>query len=470
MLAATLPGLALVDPLPLFLFLALVAAARIWTLPMFDRASFAVSFVPTLAAGMVLGPVGASFGGLVSGIGHGIVRRLVWYKLLFNTGNYILGATVATLFFRAFGEKPLPENLPYVVALGAATGLVHYSHTLLTSAAIAAERRTPYRATFREHFGWLWPQYAVLGVMAALVAVAYCAFGVPGVAAFVAPPAMMIYVAKQYVHRTSEGVRQLRALNAELQTEIQQRATAEERNAELARQAARAAALEEANRVRTQFISVASHELRTPLTAIVGHGELLLADMPDADPRHAMAAAIVDSAREMTDLVEHMLDASRIEIGALRLQPAEVDLAALVANVLASFSPGAPHHELVASIAPDAASVRADPHRLRQVLTNLVGNAIKYSPDGGPVEVRTRRAAPDRVEILVADRGLGVPKNQRAHLFDPYRRVDDPQHRRIEGTGLGLYIVRSLAELHGGSVRVESEVGRGSTFVVSLPA
>src|SRR5205823_5559898 len=170
-------------------------------------------------------------------------------------------------------------------ALGAATGLVHFGHTFVTSAAIATERRAAYLDTFREHFAWLWPQYLVLGVMAALVAVAYCAFGLPGVAAFVAPPAMMIYVSKQYVDRTAEGVRQLRALNAELESEIRQHAAAEERNAELAHGAARAAALEEANRVKTRFISVASHELRTPLTAIVGYTELLLDDTPSDDPR-----------------------------------------------------------------------------------------------------------------------------------------------------------------------------------------
>src|SRR5207237_2668224 len=126
-----------------------------------------------------------------------------------NTGNYIIGATVATLFFGAFGTKPQPENLPYVIALGAATGLVHFGHTFVTSAAIAAERRSSYLDAFREHFAWLWPQYAVLGVMAALVAVAYCAFGLPGVAAFVAPPAMMVYVSNQSVDRTGEAVRRL---------------------------------------------------------------------------------------------------------------------------------------------------------------------------------------------------------------------------------------------------------------------
>src|SRR5207244_4507887 len=178
-----------------------------------------------------------------------------------------------------------------------ATGLIHYSHMLLTAVAIAVEHRTSPLRAWTEEFAWLWPQYAVLGVLAVLLALAYHEFGLAGAAAFVAPPVLMLYNAKQYVDHTTDSVRQLRglndellALNDDLARAIKQREATEEENARLAHEAARAAALEELSRLKSRFISVASHELRTPLTTVVGYTELILADTPDEDPRRSMVA------------------------------------------------------------------------------------------------------------------------------------------------------------------------------------
>lgn len=464
-----LPEILDLEPLAILLLAALVVLLRSGSLELFDRSSFSISVVPTLAAGVLFGIPGAVVVAPVSAVVRGLRHRSAWYKVLYNASIYIVASAAAAWTFHAFGVAVEPANLVPLLPAGALAGVVYYLHTFLTAGAIAVERRASPLRVWAEHFRWLFPEYAVLGVMSLLLGLAHAAFGLAGTAVFLLPPLMMHFVAKQYVDRTTEGVRQLRALNAELQDEIAHRIAAEEENARLTREAARAAALEEMNRLKSRFISVASHELRTPLTAIVGYTELLLADTPPDDPRHPMIAETNQSAQQLIRLVENMLDASRMEIGKLAVNPVDVDLAAFVPALLAHFGT-ATTHALVADVADDARHARADPIRLRQILLNLVGNAIKYSPEGGPVEVWTRRGEPGFVEILVSDRGLGIPPEQQAHIFDPYQRVDDPSHKRIEGTGLGLYIVRSLAELHGGSVRVESQVGRGSTFIVSLPA
>jgi signal transduction histidine kinase len=475
-LVGSLPALGRLDLVPLVLLTALVVAARAQTLPVYGRASYSISTVPVLAAGMLLGAPGGVVVALASGLALALFRRLPWYKALFNCGNYVLAASVAATLFHAAGARMAPDNLPFLLVLAVATGLIHYTHMLLTAVAIAVEHRiSPLRA-WTEEFAWLWPQYAVLGVLSVLLALAYHEFGLAGAAAFVAPPVLMLYNAKQYVEHTTDSVRQLRGLNDELLTlngdlarAIEQREATEEENARLAHEAARAAALEELSRLKSRFISVASHELRTPLTAVVGYADLVLSDTPKDDPRHAMLTTAQRCARQLAGLVDNLLDASRIEAGQLSVHPTSVDLDAVVAAVLEVVRVGAPKHTLIAAVG-GARWVRADPDRLRQILMNLVGNAVKYSPAGGQVLVAARPGADGQVELSVSDQGLGIPADELDRIFDPYQRVSSTATRRIKGTGLGLFIVRNLVELHGGTIRVESVVGRGSTFAVSLPS
>src|SRR5205823_3891568 len=151
----------------------------------------------------LLGAPGAIAVALVSGLANGLISRLPWYKALFNCGNYMLAAAVASTAFHATGALLTPDNLPLLLVVAAATGLAHFTHTLLTAVAIAVEHRTSPLRAWTEHFAWLWPQYAALGVLALLLALAYHEFGVAGAAAFVVPPAMMLFTAKQYIDRTT---------------------------------------------------------------------------------------------------------------------------------------------------------------------------------------------------------------------------------------------------------------------------
>jgi signal transduction histidine kinase len=306
--------------------------------------------------------------------------------------------------------------------------------------------------------------------MGLLLALAYRGFGLSGVAIFLIPPIMMRYVAKQYVDRTLKNVRQLRSLNEKLEGEIAQRVAAEAEIAQLASEAARAHALEELNRLKTEFISIASHELRTPMTTILGFSELLQNQMAEEDPNRLFISYIHEDAQQLSDLVNNLLDISRIESGRLSLEPETIDLVATLDPLLQSLGTPAPLHRLYAEIAPEARWVYADPSKVIQILTNLIGNAIKYSPKGGRVQISSRLDyTPGWVTIEVTDQGIGIPADQLERIFERFQRVQSAETGGIRGTGLGLYIVRQLVEIHGGSIRVESEMGRGSLFACTLP-
>ena len=230
------------------------------------------------------------------------------------------------------------------------------------------------------------------------------------------------------------------------------------------------AARQEVNRLQTEFVGVVSHELRTPLTALLGFSELLLAeDVPDSDRREG-TTLLHNGAQRLRHLVEQLLDVSRIDHARLELRLGPVSVAEATEQALHSIA-ALPHGlEISQRFEPDLPPVLADHEKLVQILTNLVSNAVKYSPDGGQITIDARRVGPS-VRIEIADQGLGLPSHELDSIFDRFHRVDDERRRTIEGTGLGLYITRQLVEMHGGTVTVHSlGKGHGSTFTVVLPA
>ena len=229
--------------------------------------------------------------------------------------------------------------------------------------------------------------------------------------------------------------------------------------------------LEALESVRREFVANVSHELRTPLTSITAFLETLLDGAwrdPEAAPRFLRVAQ--ESAARMTALVEDLTDLSLIETGAVAFEPGEVDLAEVVEGVLAQMSRRAEERQvsLVSSV-DRPFPLRADRRRIEQVLVNLVDNAIKFNRPGGAVRVAAARAA-DRAVVTVEDTGMGIPSTSLDKVFHRFYRVDPARARTEGGTGLGLAIVKHLMRLHGGTVRVESELGRGSRFVLELPA
>ena len=231
------------------------------------------------------------------------------------------------------------------------------------------------------------------------------------------------------------------------------------------------AAAEEANRAKDEFLAVLSHELRTPLTAILGWIRLLLTGrLPPARVSEALAS-IDRNTRVQTRLIDDLLDISRIVAGKIQLDLRPLDLGALLGDVLALAGQDPRAAALLSppSIEPDC-MVRGDRDRLHQVVTNLLNNAVKFTPAGGSVEARLCRVDGE-VELVVRDTGEGIAADQLPHVFDRFHQVDRARTRRHGGLGLGLAIVRHLVEAHGGTVRAESAGrGHGATFTVRLPA
>jgi signal transduction histidine kinase/ActR/RegA family two-component response regulator len=231
------------------------------------------------------------------------------------------------------------------------------------------------------------------------------------------------------------------------------------------------AAAEEASRAKDEFLAVLSHELRTPITAILGWVRLLLTGrLPTTRVTEALAA-IDRNTRLQTRLIDDLLDTSRIVAGKMHLELHTVDLAVVVREVvtMAGQDPRA-----TAMLSPPAIEagciVRGDRERLHQVVTNLVGNALKFTPAGGRVDVRLYRVD-DSIELVVSDTGEGITADQLPHIFDRFHQVDRSHTRRYGGLGLGLAIVRHVVEAHGGAVRADSAGrGHGASFTVRLPS
>lgn len=229
------------------------------------------------------------------------------------------------------------------------------------------------------------------------------------------------------------------------------------------------AARQEVNRLQTEFVGVVSHELRTPLTALLGFSELLLTEGVAEDDRREWTTLLHNGAQRLRHLVEQLLDVSRIDHARLELRLSDVSVEQATALALHSIAALPPGLEITQEFEPDLPPVLADHEKLVQILTNLVSNAVKYSPDGGQITVDARRIG-SSVRIEVTDQGLGLPPGELDSIFDRFHRVDDERRRTIEGTGLGLYITRQLVEMHGGTVSVYSlGEGHGSTFTVLLP-
>ncbi len=237
-----------------------------------------------------------------------------------------------------------------------------------------------------------------------------------------------------------------------------------------ATEAAKAEAVD-ASRMKDQFLATLSHELRTPLNAILGWARLLQSDKMRGEILEEGLATIERNSRVQAQLIEDLLDLSRITSGQLRLDVRRVELVEVIEAAVASLKPAAEARGIRLTCLLDslAGPVGGDPARLQQVVWNLLSNAVKFTPQGGTVQVLLERVN-SHVEISVIDNGIGIKPEFLPHAFDRFRQEDSTSTRKHSGLGLGLSIVRHLVELHGGTVRAKSPgEGKGATFTVSLP-
>jgi len=255
----------------------------------------------------------------------------------------------------------------------------------------------------------------------------------------------------------TEAYRQIEELNLSLEAKVRDR-TLE---------------LEKADRLRSLFLSHVSHELRTPLTSIKGFVENMLAGLagPLSDKQSIYLERIGVNVARLIRMIAELLDRSRIESGKMDLLPGEVDLKKCVSEVVEQLRAFAVSkgQQLDEHLPSDGLMVWADGDRVVQILTNLLHNAIKFTPEGGRIAVRVEPDAPNLARVSVADSGPGIPPQALTKIFDPFFRVGQEHRGSPKGLGLGLSIAKTLVELHGGSITVKSEPGGGSDFVFTLP-
>ena len=235
-------------------------------------------------------------------------------------------------------------------------------------------------------------------------------------------------------------------------------------------------ALKEAERLKDEFVALVSHELKNPLTSIKGYAQLLRLQLerthsePLSEQEQVCLQVIEEEIDRLSGLASDVIDVARLQSGRLALQLDDVELVGLVRRVAQRQQMTTTTHSLRVQLDVETLWLRADRSRLEQVLLNLVGNAIKYSPAGGPVEIQLAELAEAQaVQVSIQDHGIGIPREQQARLFGRFVRATNASAKGIPGTGLGLFLCRELIERHGGQVWVESEEGQGTTITFVLP-
>jgi signal transduction histidine kinase len=230
--------------------------------------------------------------------------------------------------------------------------------------------------------------------------------------------------------------------------------------------------LARAYRHKSEFLASMSHELRTQLSSVIGFSELLISDTTgrfDGPRRLQFLTQINSSGRYLLDLTSDILDLAKIESGQSVLRIENVQIADVVNGVTSAMEPLAAKKTIrIVTDLTAHGQVPADAGKLKQMLLNLVSNAVKFTPEGGCVTIAAQRLVA-AVEISVSDTGIGIAESDREHLFEEFRQVDSDVARQHHGTGLGLALTKRFVELHGGHIRLTSEVGRGSVFTLSLP-
>ncbi|MEW6084048.1 MAG: response regulator [Chloroflexota bacterium] len=290
------------------------------------------------------------------------------------------------------------------------------------------------------------------------------------------------YVIKQRLERLSPVVR--RALDEAEEHRERQRAEASERDANLKLQrlnaeleqrvAARTAELKRALKIKDEFLANVSHELRTPLNSIIGLSESLSDEVIGSlnDKQKNYINTISESGRHLLDLINEVLDLAKIEAGQMRLNRSSVEIRAVAQASLRLINQLAQEKGQVIQLDLQGQLdfIHADERRLKQMLVNLLSNAVKFTPRGGTVGLEVSESQEDNVvKFTVWDTGIGIAEEDLTNLFRPFVQLESDLDRQAAGTGLGLALVAQMARLHGGSVSVESELGKGSRFSISLP-
>ena len=469
-------------------------------IPLGSGSTLSVSCAAKLATLLLLGPshsVLVAAAAVVTQCTYKVKQRYPLYRTAFSVAAEALTMGATGLAFRWLGGSVGDLEIQ-ALARPLVGAIVTYFlvNTGLMAAAIALSTDRKLGEVWRHDFLWSGVTYMVAGTAGAVAAVVVQR-GDHWIAILLLAPVYLTYrtyllflarFEDQQRHMTdmrrmhSETVQALsQAHQAEraLATEKERLAVAladmtqleEARNHLLEREQAARASAEAANRLKDEFLAVVSHELRTPLNAILGWADMLRTGTLDGARGERAHQAIYDSARQQAQLIDDLLDVSRIMSGTLRLARGVVDIDEVVRGAMQILQPAADARRVCTrlTVEPSLDPVFADRARVQQIVLNLLSNAIKFSEEGGVIDVQLL-ALPKAVELTVTDAGQGIAPTFLESVFEPFRQADGSTTRRHSGLGLGLSIVKHLVDAHGGSVSATSAgVGRGATFAVRLP-
>jgi signal transduction histidine kinase/CheY-like chemotaxis protein len=465
-----------------------------------NGATLSVSYAANLMSLLLLGPQYAVVIAVPGALTQCLYRQKApypIYRTIFSAATAAITMTATGAVFVWLGGSTLPiESFPPAKPLVAAIGTYFLVNTSLIAGAIALSSNRSFTETWGREFLWSGASFMVAGSAGALAAV-MVQRGDHWMAVVLVAPIYLTYRSyKLFAGRLEDQKRhteEMRGLHKETVAALEQargaeRALAaekerlavalvemtrlEEQQKELlVREHAARESAEEANRLKDEFLAMVSHELRTPLNAIIGWGEMLNQRTIEAALRDRALRGIFDSAWRQAHLIEDLLDVARIASGKMRLERSFVDVEDVIREALVVAQPSASMKaiRLVFNTEEWSAKVFGDRVRLQQIVSNLISNAIKFTPEQGLVEVHLRRDG-DEVQIVVTDTGQGIAPEFLSCVFQMFRQADGSTTRRHSGLGLGLSIVKSLVEAHDGSVTAHSAgEGLGATFVVRLP-
>ncbi len=413
--------------------------------------TLSVSYAANLMALLLLGPQPAvivAAAGVWTQCTYKAKYPYPLYRTIFSTAAEIITMAATSVIYQQLGGPIAPHDLAAVAKplVGAITTYFLLNTSLIAGAIALTSQRTFFRV-WRDDFLWSGASFVAAGGAGALAAVVV-ANGEHWKALLLVAPVYLTYRTYQiFVGRLDDQARHMR--------ELQEAQTSAER----------------ANRVKDEFLAVVSHELRTPLNSILGWSDMLRRGRLDGARRGRAFQAIYDSARRQAQLIDDLLDVSRIMSGKLRLERTAVHIADVVNDALQAAQPVADARKIriTTKADPTLGFIQGDSARLQQVVSNLLFNALKFTPEGGSVYVQLRRMR-DRVEIRVRDTGQGIAAEFLPHVFEPFRQADGSTTRVHGGLGLGLSIVKHLVKAHDGTVSVQSDgLGHGATFIVQFP-
>jgi signal transduction histidine kinase len=428
--------------------------------------SSAVHFAALLLSGIPLATLVAMIGGLVATLVSDATRRRqgrpspvpILQRAPFNMASLGLAAVFAggvyALSGGRVGQVAMMSNLLPMVLAAVSTEM---ANAAVVIGAVSLQTRRQVFQVWRENVSWALPiQLLTIVVGGGGLALGYQIAGLVGVSVFFLPIVLTIYAFKLYVRQTKAQMAHLEEIVTERTDDV--RRVNEE--------------LRQVDRIKTRFFSMVNHEMRNPLHSILGYTELLLTSSPLSPDQELMLRSATDCGRRLLDLVNSILDSSRLQNGKLDIVPQTIEVVSCINKALADIRPMAEekHISVTIDVPQTIPKISADPRRVAQILTNLLSNAVKYTPDTGSITIAAQRSQTDgMIETSVSDNGIGIPADQLPHIFDCFSRVQRAETQYSVGTGLGLYIVNGLVKAHGGEIRVESEEGRGSRFTFTLP-